>query len=81
MKKKFSNDDVDAQMFDLIRRDVVFELGKYLNNYTSIVYDIRVAIHKNDSKWSSMMAKRKTLYDNDFELLLEGLREAAESFE
>lgn len=40
MKKKYSNDDMDAQMYDIIRESVVFELGRFYNKYLNDITDI-----------------------------------------
>lgn len=77
MKKKYSNDDIDAQMFDIIRDSVVFELGrfynKYLNNITDIFYN---AVMNNDQTWASKVQARKKLMNIHLKSLTAALVEA-----
>ena len=58
MKKKYSADDINAQMYDIVRESVSFELGRFMNKYLSNITDIFfAALVSNDAKWGSTAAK------------------------
>ncbi len=58
MKKKYSVDDVNAQMYDIVRESVSFELGRFMNKYLSNITDIFfAALVNNDANWGSTAAR------------------------
>ena len=57
MKKKYSINDVNAQMYDIVRETVIFELGRFFNQYLSSITDIYFkSVCNNDQNWASTAA-------------------------
>ncbi len=64
MKKKYSMDDVNAQMYDIVRESVSFELGRFFNKYLSDITDIYFnAVIKNNQNWASTTARYQEKLD------------------
>lgn len=55
MKKKYSMDDVNAQMYDIVRESISFELGRFFNKFLSNITDIFFAeVENNRQNWASV---------------------------
>ncbi len=55
MKKKYSMDNVNAQMYDIVRESISFELGRFFNKYLSNITDIFFAeVESNRQNWASV---------------------------
>ena len=64
MKKKYSIDDVNAQMYDIVRETVSFELGRFFNQYLNDITDIYFrAVTSNNQNWASTSAKQRKVLD------------------
>ena len=64
MKKKYSVDDINAQMYDIVRGTVSFELGRFFNQYLSDITDLYFhAVASNSQNWASTSAKYKKALD------------------
>lgn len=63
MKVRYSEDDINAQMYDIVRENVCFDLGRYFGPQLSSITDIfHLAAAENNQKWSSTAeGKRKVL--------------------
>lgn len=72
MKKKYSIDDVNAQMYDIVRETVSFELGRFFNQYLSDITDIYFhAVTSNNQDWASTSAKNRKVLDKQISKLVE----------
>lgn len=55
MKKKYSMDDANAQMYDIVRESISFELGRFFNKFLSNITDIFFAeVENNRQNWASV---------------------------
>ena len=55
MKRKYSTDDVNAQMYDIVRESISFELGRFFNKFLSNITDIFFAeVEGNRQNWASV---------------------------
>ena len=64
MKKKYSIDDVNVQMYDIVRETVSFELGRFFNQYLNDITDIYFrAVTSNNQNWASTSAKQRKVLD------------------
>ena len=55
MKKKYSTDDANAQMYDIVRESISFELGRFFNKFLSNITDIFFAeVENNRQNWASV---------------------------
>lgn len=63
MKVRYSDDDVNAQMYDIVRESISFELGRFLNKYLSDITDIFFnQVTSTSPNWASTSERyRKTL--------------------
>lgn len=76
MKKKYSVDDINAQMYDIVRESVSFELGRFMNKYLSNITDIFfAALVSNDAKWGSTAAKYSKPLAKQMEKVVESILE------
>ena len=72
MKKKYSIDDVNAQMYDIVRETVSFELGRFFNQYLSDITDIYFhAVTSNNQDWASTSQKNRKVLDKQISKLVE----------
>lgn len=80
MKKKYSVDDVNAQMYDIVRESVSFELGRFMNKYLSNITDIFfAALVGNDANWGSTAAKYTKVLDKQMSKVVENILENEEN--
>lgn len=80
MKKKYSVDDVNAQMYDIVRESVSFELGRFMNKYLSDITDIFfAALVGNDANWGSTAAKYTKVLDKQMSKVVEKILENEEN--
>ena len=64
MKKKYSVDDINAQMYDIVRETVSFELGRFFNQYLSNITDLYFqAVAGNSQNWASTSQKYRKVLD------------------
>ncbi len=76
MKAKYSTDNINAQMYDIVRESVSFELGRFMNKYLSNITDIFfAALVKNDANWGSTAAKYTKPLGKQMEKVVESLLE------
>ena len=76
MKKKYSVDDINAQMYDIVRESVSFELGRFMNKCLSNITDIFfAALVSNDAKWGSTAAKYSKPLSKQMEKVVESILE------
>lgn len=76
MKAKYSDDDINAQMYDIVRGTVSFDLGRFLNKYLSNITDIFFgALVSNNNSWASTSAKYKKALDKTLGRLVDGIIE------
>ena len=63
MKVRYSDNDVNAQMYDIVRESISFELGRFLNKYLSNITDIFFGqVMSKSPNWASTTERyRKTL--------------------
>lgn len=60
MKVRYSDDDVNAQMYDIVRESISFELGRFLNKYLADITDIFFQQITNTSpNWASTVEKKR----------------------
>ncbi len=60
MKKKYSTDDANAQMYDIVRESISFELGRFFNKFLSDITDIFFAeVENNRQNWASVSEKKR----------------------
>ena len=72
MKKKYSISDVNAQMYDIVRETVSFELGRFFNQYLSDITDIYFrAVVQNNQNWASTSEKQRKVLNKQIEKLVE----------
>ncbi len=72
MKKKYSVDDINAQMYDIVRGTVSFELGRFFNQYLSDITDIYFrAVTSNNQNWASTSEKSRKMLDKQISKLVE----------
>ena len=72
MKKKYSIDDVNAQMYDIVRETVSFELGRFFNQYLSDITDIYFrAVTSNNQDWASTSQKNRKVLDKQITKLVD----------
>ena len=72
MKKKYSISDVNAQMYDIVRETVSFELGRFFNQYLSDITDIYFsAVVQNNQNWASSSEKQRKVLNKQIEKLVE----------
>jgi len=65
MKVKYSIDDVNAQMYDIVRESISFELGRFFNKYLSDITDIYFrAVIGNQQNWASTSATYQKKLDS-----------------
>lgn len=80
MKAKYSTDNVNAQMYDIVRESVSFELGRFMNKYLSNITDIFfAALVNNDANWGSTAAKYNKPLAKQMEKVVESLLENEEN--
>ncbi|MBQ9995979.1 MAG: hypothetical protein IJP32_06380, partial [Clostridia bacterium] len=71
-----SVDDINAQMYDIVRESVSFELGRFMNKYLSNITDIFfAALVSNDAKWGSTAAKYSKPLAKQMEKVVESILE------
>ena len=76
MKAKYSTDNINAQMYDIVRESVSFELGRFMNKYLSNITDIFfAALVKNDANWGSTAAKYSKPLAKQMDKVVESLLE------
>ena len=76
MKAKYSTDNINAQMYDIVRESVSFELGRFMNKYLSNITDIFfAALVKNDANWGTTAAKYSKPLEKQMEKVVESLLE------
>lgn len=76
MKKKYSVDDVNAQMYDIVRESVSFELGRFMNQYLSKITDIFfAALVSNDANWGSTAARYSKPLAKQMSVIVENMLE------
>ena len=62
MKLKYSESDVESEMFDIIRTTVCFDMGRMFNNELSAITDIFFGAVDNGQSWATLSkAYTKTL--------------------
>ena len=72
MKKKYSIDDINAQMYDIVRETVSFELGRFFNQYLSDITDIYFrAVTSNNQNWASTSEKNRKMLNKQISKLVE----------
>ena len=82
MKKKFSDQDIDAQMFDVIRNNVVFELGRFYNfELAAIIDTVSNAAVSNKGTWSSVSKKISSTLNSSMKRLVESFEEAIDKLD
>ena len=54
MKLKYSESDVEAEMFDIIRSTVCFDMGRMFNNDLAAITDIFFGAADNGNSWASI---------------------------
>ncbi len=54
MKLKYSESDVEAEMFDIIRTTVCFDMGRMFNNDLAAITDIFFTAADNGQSWASI---------------------------
>ena len=82
MKKKFSDEDIDAQMFDIIRNNIVFELGRFYNFEISSIVDTvtQTTIH-NKGTWASVSKKMEKIFNSSLNKLVASFEEAIDKLD
>lgn len=76
MKAKYSDNDVDAQMYDIVRSTVSFDLGRFMNKYLMNITDIFFgAVTDNMANWGSSAAKYSKPLSKTLQKIVEGILE------
>ena len=79
MKKKYSIDDVNAQMYDIVRATVSFELGRFFNQYLSDITDIYFrAVTSNNQNWASTSEKQRKVLNKNISKMVEKIMQNEE---
>lgn len=77
MKKKFSDEDIDAQMFDIIRNGIVYELGRFYNFELCDIIDTFTSVTvANKKTWGSTSKKLEKLLNAAMGKLVADFEEA-----
>lgn len=77
MQKKYSNDDIDAQMYDVIRESITFDLGRIFTRELFAITDIFTgAVASNNGTWSSNTKKLSGVLNKSMAELTDKFREA-----
>lgn len=72
MKVRYSDDDVNAQMYDIVRESISFELGRFLNKYLADITDIFFQQITNTSpNWASTVEKKRESLTKKMESVVE----------
>ncbi len=80
MKAKYSTDNINAQMYDIVRESVSFELGRFMNKYLSNITDIFfAALVNNDANWGSTAAKYSKVLDKQMQKVVDSIIENEEN--
>ena len=61
LKVKYADDPVSAEMYDLIRENVTFDIGRIFSNSLIPQSDFRTAIAQNQTTWAAIAAVRSRL--------------------
>lgn len=76
MKKKYSADDVNAQMYDVVRESVSFELGRFFNTFLSNITDIFFAeVVANNQTWASTSGRYRKVLTKQMETVVKKIVE------
>lgn len=76
MKKKYSTDDVNAQMYDIVRESVSFELGRFFNTFLSNITDIFFAeVESNNQTWASTSGRYRKVLTKQMETVVKSIVE------
>ncbi|MBR5365438.1 MAG: extracellular solute-binding protein [Clostridia bacterium] len=79
MKKKYSIDDVNAQMYDIVRGTVSFELGRFFNQYLNNITDIYfAAVTSNNQTWASTSEKQRKMLNKSMSKMVEKIMQNEE---
>ncbi len=82
MKKKYSVDNVNAQMYDIVRESISFELGRFFNKYLANITDIYFAAVANNSQtWASTSASYRKVLTKSMEQVVKKITENEENLE
>ncbi|MGN1345154.1 MAG: hypothetical protein ACI4V1_00090 [Eubacteriales bacterium] len=82
MKKKYSVDDINAQMYDIVRESVSFELGRFFNKYLSNITDLFfAAVESNSQTWASTSARYQKPLTKNIEKIVESILENEQNLE
>ena len=69
LKTKYSDDPVSAEMYDLIRENVTFDIGRIFASQLIPQSDFRNAIANNQSAWASVTKVRVKMLENKLKTL------------
>ena len=79
MKKKYSIDDVNAQMYDIVRGTVSFELGRFFNQYLNDITDIYFhAVTSNSQTWASTSERQRKVLNKSMSKMVEKIMQNEE---
>ncbi len=67
LKKRYASGDDDAEMFDIIRRGIVFDFGRIFSaNLSNLTYSLfRDAVWNNKNNWASTSARNAGILENN----------------
>ncbi len=72
MKKKYSVDDINAQMYDIVRGSLSFELARFFNQYLNGITDIYFhAVTANSQNWASESARIRRPMDKTLQKMVD----------
>lgn len=74
LKIKYADDPVSSEMYDIIRENISFDIGRYFSSQLLPQADFRNAIANNQNDWASVVAKRTSTIDAKLQTLMDAFK-------